>query len=69
MIEFSPVEFLILKRLCRNNKEISDELGITVPSVKAHIHSVIKKLGAENRTRALALCLLDDVIKINEVVL
>ena len=69
MVSFSPIEFLILKRLCKDNKAISDELGITIPAVKAHIHSIINKLGAENRTRALALCLLDDVIKINEVVL
>lgn len=39
----------------RSNAAIAATLGITVPTVKTHISSILVKLGAENRTHAVAL--------------
>lgn len=37
----------------RSNKEIADELDVLEGTVKKHVHSVLKKLGAANRTQAV----------------
>jgi DNA-binding NarL/FixJ family response regulator len=38
-----------------SNKEIAARLGIGAATVKNHVHNVIEKLGARNRTHAVAL--------------
>lgn len=35
-----------------SNEEISRELGISVGTVKTHVHTVLKRIGARNRTEA-----------------
>jgi DNA-binding NarL/FixJ family response regulator len=35
-----------------SNKEIADELSLTVPTVKSHLTSLYRKLGVSNRTEA-----------------
>jgi DNA-binding NarL/FixJ family response regulator len=35
-----------------SNKEIADELSLTVPTVKSHLRSLYRKLGVSNRTEA-----------------
>jgi DNA-binding NarL/FixJ family response regulator len=35
-----------------SNKEIADELSLTVPTVKSHLTSLYRKLGVSNRTAA-----------------
>jgi LuxR family maltose regulon positive regulatory protein len=36
------------------NQAIAQELRITIGTVKRHIHSILGKLGAQNRTQAIA---------------
>jgi LuxR family maltose regulon positive regulatory protein len=38
-----------------SNHEIASALGITVATVKWHLHQVFEKLGARNRTEAAAI--------------
>jgi DNA-binding NarL/FixJ family response regulator len=40
-----------------SNKEIADELSLTVPTVKSHLRSLYRKLGVSNRTEAAGLAL------------
>ena len=50
----SPRETEILRRLLRghSNKTIARELGITETTVKVHLKSLLRKIGASNRTQA-----------------
>lgn len=34
------------------NAEIAEELSLSVPTVKAHVSSIMAKLGADNRVQA-----------------
>ncbi|RMF00597.1 MAG: DNA-binding response regulator, partial [Chloroflexi bacterium] len=38
----------------KSNREIADELVITVGTVKWHVHNILQKLGAANRPQAIA---------------
>jgi len=53
----TPRERTTLTLLARGlqNKEIAHELGITERTVKYHVGAVLRKLGAGNRTEAVAL--------------
>ena len=44
----------VLRELCEglSNKEIARNLGLQEPTIKLHVKSVCKKLGAKNRTQA-----------------
>ena len=35
------------------NKQIAHELGVSEPTIKAHVSAVLQKLGVENRTKAV----------------
>lgn len=52
--EMTPREKEVLKRLVAglSNKEIADELFISVHTVKAHLESIFEKTGAINRVQA-----------------
>ncbi len=52
----SERELQILRLMARgaSNQEIADELVITVGTVKSHVTHIFGKLGAENRTKAVA---------------
>ncbi|MBF0320987.1 MAG: helix-turn-helix transcriptional regulator [Nitrospirae bacterium] len=54
----SPRELEIVKLMSKGstNQEISLTLQISVNTVKTHITSILKKLGAKNKTQAVALC-------------
>lgn len=39
----------------KTNREISEELGITVATVKLHVHAILAAIGARNRTEAAIL--------------
>lgn len=52
----SPTEIEIIYWVEKSlsNKEIAGLLGITLPTVKGHLRSIFSKLGAANRTEAVA---------------
>lgn len=47
------VVMLIGRGLC--NKEIARELGLSVGTVKLHVHNILQKTGARNRYAVLLL--------------
>lgn len=48
-------EVLAAMRAGRSNARIAVQLGISVPTVKTHVSSILVKLGAESRAHAAAL--------------
>lgn len=50
----SPRELQVLEKLCEGkaNKEIARDLGIQQPTVKLHMRTLYRKIGAHNRTQA-----------------
>jgi DNA-binding NarL/FixJ family response regulator len=46
----------------KSNKEIADELKITVHTVKAHVGSIIQKLAVDDRTQAAVKALRDGIV-------
>ena len=54
----------VLKLICNglNNKEISEKLFITKATTKAHVHSILQKLDAKNRTNAMKIALETNLI-------
>jgi DNA-binding NarL/FixJ family response regulator len=57
LAQLTPQQFRVLGMLCagRLNKQIAEDLRITEATVKAHITVILRKLGAANRTQAVAL--------------
>jgi DNA-binding NarL/FixJ family response regulator len=57
--ELSQRELEVLKRVALGNpnKRIATELDVTVDTIKAHMKSVLSKLGASDRTHAVTLAL------------
>ncbi len=53
----SEREMAVLRHLAegRQNKEIAADLGLAEPTVKMHVTSICRKLGAQNRTQAVIL--------------
>jgi two-component system response regulator DegU len=52
--DLSGRENEVLRLLCdgKANKEISNALGISIPTTKAHVSSIIQKMGVDDRTQA-----------------
>jgi NarL family two-component system response regulator LiaR len=52
-------ELMVLRLLARGlqNKEMAAELNVSIRTVKFHISSILSKLGAGNRTEALAIAI------------
>jgi LuxR family maltose regulon positive regulatory protein len=48
------LEVLRLVALGRSNRQVAEELFVTVGTVKSHVHAISSKLGATNRTAAVA---------------
>ena len=46
----------------KSNKDIADELKITVHTVKAHVGSIIQKLAVDDRTQAAVKALRDGIV-------
>lgn len=53
----TPREIQVLQHLAAGlaNKQVASELGVSEDTVKGHVSSVMEKLGASNRTHAVAL--------------
>lgn len=53
----TPRQLEILLKLCEGkvNKQIAYELDVSIATVKAHIRNAITRLGAKNRTNAVAI--------------
>lgn len=53
----TPREIQVLQRLAAGlaNKQVASELGVSEDTVKGHVSSLMEKLGASNRTHAVAL--------------
>ena len=53
----------VLERLglAMSNKQIGDDLYLSVNSVKTHVRNLYKKLGVANRTEAAARAVHDDL--------
>lgn len=52
--KLSARELQVLEKLCEGkaNKEIARDLGIQEPTVKLHVKTLYRKMGASNRTQA-----------------
>ncbi|HBQ09890.1 MAG TPA: hypothetical protein DEF51_01445 [Myxococcales bacterium] len=53
----TPAELRVLKRLAAtgaSNAELGKDLGVTTETVRTHIKRILGKLGARNRTQAIA---------------
>ena len=64
--ELSPRQQEILASLTRGltNDDIAKQLGISIPSVKTHLSALFGKLGAANKTEAVAIALRKHLLKI-----
>jgi LuxR family quorum sensing-dependent transcriptional regulator len=56
----------VLKWVARGKsaREIAEILNITKRTVDAHVHSAIRKIGAVNRTNAVAIAIRDRIIDV-----
>ncbi|GAA5528840.1 response regulator transcription factor [Herpetosiphon gulosus] len=57
LVELTPREHEVLQHLVQGfaNKQIAYQLNITERTVKFHLNSIFQKLGAHNRTEAVAI--------------
>lgn len=64
--ELSPRQHEILDSITRGltNADIAKQLGISIPSVKTHLSALFSKLGAANKTEAVAIALRKHLLKI-----
>lgn len=62
----SPREIQVLRELARGNanREIAEILNVTEGTVKAHMKSIISKLGAKDRTHAVMLALKRGILEV-----
>ena len=62
----TPRQTQILEAIARglSNPDISKALNISTPSVAEHVTSIFQKLGASNRTEAVAIALRKHLLKI-----
>ena len=64
--QLSPRQSEILDFITRglSNQGIAQEIGISIPMVKEHLNALFEKLGAANRTEAVAIALRKHLLKI-----
>jgi DNA-binding NarL/FixJ family response regulator len=63
-VALTPREVEVLSLVARGlgNKEVSDVLGTASGTVKAHVQSILSKLGAKDRTHAVTIALRRGII-------
>lgn len=66
-VALTPREVEVLTLVARGfaNKEIGDVLGTAAGTVKAHVQSILSKLGAKDRTHAVTLALRRGIIHLH----
>lgn len=66
--DLSEREWGILRNLAdgMQNEEIGDELGISRMTVMTHIKRILAKLGARNRTHAVAIGFRTGLLEVDE---
>jgi DNA-binding NarL/FixJ family response regulator len=66
-VALTPREIEVLALVARGfgNKEIGDTLGTAPGTVKAHVQSILSKLGAKDRTNAVAIALRRGIIHLH----
>lgn len=66
MIELTKQEFCVLELVAKGliNKEIAQELNISIATTKAHLESIYKKLDAHNRVQAVVKAISLNIIKV-----
>lgn len=66
-VALTPREAEVLSLVARGfgNKEIGDVLGTASGTVKAHVQSILSKLGAKDRTHAVAIALRRGIIHLH----
>jgi LuxR family transcriptional regulator, maltose regulon positive regulatory protein len=54
--QLTPREMEVLRLVAAGqaNKEIADELVVVLDTAKKHVHQIMRKLGARNRTQSVA---------------
>jgi DNA-binding NarL/FixJ family response regulator len=64
--ELSSRELEVLRLIARgrSNKEIASDLGIVEGTVKAHVTSILTKLGAADRTQAMAIAMKRQILQL-----
>jgi len=57
--KLTPRQIQVLEKIClgKSNKEIGKEMGLTPLTVMSHVHRILGRLGADNRTQAVTLYL------------
>jgi DNA-binding NarL/FixJ family response regulator len=66
-VALTPREVEVLGLVARGlgNKEVSDVLGTAPGTVKAHVQSILSKLGAKDRTHAVTIALQRGIIHLH----
>ena len=66
MKKLSPKEFEVIGYIVLGwtNKQIADKLCITVDTVKAHMTSIMRKLGVSNRAKAIYVAIKNNIVDI-----
>lgn len=57
MIRLTPAEYAVMGMICdgKTNRAIATERGTSPRTVKHQVHDILNKLGADNRTHAVAI--------------
>ena len=58
------MDVLLLVKDGLRNPEIANQLGLSTKTVENHVISILKKLGAKNRTEAVVIALRNSIIEI-----
>ncbi|MGC8669184.1 MAG: response regulator [Chthonomonadales bacterium] len=58
------LEVLNLLVLGKTNRQIAQELNVTVGTVKSHVNAILAKMGAEDRTQAATLAIKRGLIRL-----
>lgn len=64
MEKLTEQENIIMQQIVKgyNNTQISKSIFISVHTVKAHISSIFRKLGAKNRANAVYIALKNNIV-------